>query len=78
MEKPWFKIIQDHCEDLISDKMFEQEIEKFSHIKPESKEALWYRLCFEKYYPKRGDIVPYLWLPKWTTEKDPSARLLAD
>ena len=76
MEKPWFKIIQDHCEELISDEMFEREIEKISHIKPESKEALWYRLCFEKYYPKRGEIVPYLWLPKWTTEKDPSARLL--
>ena len=76
MEKPWFKVIQNHCEELISNDMFNQEIKKFSHNKPESKEALWYRLCFEKYYPGRGDILPYLWLPKWTTEKDPSARLL--
>jgi asparagine synthase (glutamine-hydrolysing) len=76
LEKPWFKIIQDHCENLISDDMFQKEVDKISHNKPESKEALWFRLCFEKYYPGRGDIVPYLWLPKWTTEKDPSARLL--
>lgn len=76
MKKPWFKIIQDHCEQLISDKEFEEKSRYFDHLPPKTKEAYWYRSIFEKFYPGRAKVVPYMWLPKWTTEKDPSARLL--
>ena len=76
MNKPWFKIIQDHCENTISNEEFEEGRKKFVWLTPQTKEAYWYRTIFETWYPGQAMVVPYMWLPKWTTQKDPSARLL--
>jgi asparagine synthase (glutamine-hydrolysing) len=77
MNKPWFKIIQDHCDRTISNEEFEEQRKKFSWLPPQTKEAYWYRTIFETCYPGQAMAVPYMWLPKWTTQKDPSARLLS-
>jgi len=76
LETPWFKIIQDHCDTIISDSDFSNMVLAYDHNVPFSKESLWYRQIFERFYPNRANTIPYFWLPKWTTEKDPSARLL--
>ena len=76
MEKPWFKIIQDYVDTLISDEEFAVQSCSFSHNKPRSKEELWYREIFERHFPQRSDVVPYIWRPRWSSELDPSARLL--
>ena len=39
-------------------------------------EKLYYKTIFEKYYPNMSYIVPYFWMPKYTTATDPSARTL--
>ena len=39
-------------------------------------EKLYYKSIFEKCFPKLSYIVPYFWMPKYTTATDPSARTL--
>ena len=39
-------------------------------------EKLYYKSIFEKYYPKMSYILPYFWMPKYSTATDPSARTL--
>ena len=39
-------------------------------------EQFYYRTIFEEYYPGRGDIVPYFWMPKYVNATDASARTL--
>lgn len=40
-------------------------------------EGEWYKTQFLKYYPSRENVVPHLWMPKWTDTKDPSATVLS-
>lgn len=40
------------------------------------KEKEYYLQTFKKYYPHCEKIIPYEWLPKWSTEKNPSGRLI--
>ena len=39
-------------------------------------EKIYYRNIFDKYYPEMSEILPYFWMPKYTTATDPSARTL--
>jgi asparagine synthase (glutamine-hydrolysing) len=39
-------------------------------------EKLYYKSIFERFYPKMSYILPYFWMPKYTTATDPSARTL--
>ena len=41
-----------------------------------SKEAYWYRIMYDQYYPSTKNFVGY-WMPKWSNNnKEPSARVL--
>lgn len=78
-EKSWFEIIQDNANMLISDDEFTEAIKKYNHLKPVSKESLYFRRIFEKYYgthEETADVIPYYWLPKWVETNEPSARTL--
>ena len=77
-EKSWFTIIQEHLETQISDEEFKKQQEKYSHNTPKTKEALYYRNIFEKYYAGHSNIIPHFWMPnpKWCNVTDPSARVL--
>jgi asparagine synthase (glutamine-hydrolysing) len=39
-------------------------------------EKLYYKSIFEKCFPNLSHILPYFWMPKYTTATDPSARTL--
>ncbi|RZD41968.1 MAG: asparagine synthase (glutamine-hydrolyzing) [Methanobacteriota archaeon] len=43
---------------------------------PKTLEQLFYRLIFEKYFPNKGDIIPYFWMHKYSKSDDASARSL--
>lgn len=70
--RSWFEIIAEKLENI--------EIPKYeynkTYLKPHTKEQIYYRYLFEKQYPKRENIIPYFWMPKWSNTKDPSARTL--
>lgn len=51
---------------------------KFAHNPPQTLEQEYYRTLFERYYPERGEIVPYMWMPKFIEgATDASARTLS-
>ena len=43
---------------------------------PTTPEQLYYRTIFETHYPNKENIIPYFWMPKYTTTTDCSARTL--
>ena len=54
--------------------------DKYPHCTPFTKESLWYRDIFEKFYPDKADWISAYWMPnpKWDgcNVSDPSARVL--
>lgn len=67
---------------LYSDEDLRQAKQKYPHCTPFTKEALWYRDIFEKFYPQQSHLIPSYWMPNPTWEgcnvTDPSARVLAN
>ena len=61
---------------------FETKKKKYEHATPFTKESLWYREIFEKYYPGQSDMVVDFWMPNKNWEgcnvNDPSARVLSN
>ena len=45
---------------------------------PITDEQRYYRSIFEEKFPDCGEIVPYFWMPRYTTATDPSARTLKE
>ena len=76
-EKSWYVIIQERIEKSMTNAYFEQhKIKYIDTIVPHTKEALYYREIFEKYYKNQGHILKEYWMPKWSNTSDPSARTL--
>ena len=76
-ERSWHHIIKEHIDETISDDEFERLSASYTHNEPQLKETYYYRTIFERHYPKRGDLIPHYWLPKWNGDQvDPSAREL--
>jgi len=66
-----YQIIQEHVEKNPIDEVV------YKVNPPKTKEQLYYRSIFEKYYSGRGDIVPYMWMPRFVEgATDASARTL--
>lgn len=74
--RSWYDIIREYVDILIPDHEFEYRSNKYTHNKPYDKESLYYREIFEKYYKGHSKIIPYYWKHAFTTNIDPSARLL--
>jgi asparagine synthase (glutamine-hydrolysing) len=79
-KRSWFSILQENIEKKYTNDEFKEKQKKYVHNIPPSKEALYYREIFEKYFGQRKDVVqviPYFWLPKWNGNiSEPSARVL--
>lgn len=73
-KRSYYQIIQENVEKI------KLEQSEFKHLPPHTKEALYYRTLFCKYFGTNESIaktIPYFWLPKWSGNiTDPSARLL--
>lgn len=79
-ERSWYVMIQEHVESLYSDEDLKNAQKYYTYLPPISKEALHYRLLFEKYYGPHSStarVLPFYWLPKWCGNiTEPSARVL--
>jgi asparagine synthase (glutamine-hydrolysing) len=49
---------------------------KYKHLPPMTLEQYYYRRLFDGFYPNNEKMVPYFWMPKYTSSNDPSARTL--
>jgi hypothetical protein len=67
-----FEIIQES----IKTTFMENPNKKYSFNPSKTKEQEYYRWIFESYYPNRGSIVPYMWMPRFIEDTtDVSAAL---
>ena len=75
-ERSWYQIIQEYVDKIYTDEEFLKKKEEFKFNQPYDKESLFYRIIFESYYYKWANTIPYFWKQPFSTQKDPSARLL--
>lgn len=78
--KSWYQVIQEKVEQMFTDEEYNQLKNTFVHLPPVSKESLYYRLQFIKYYGSHvstSKVLKYYWLPLWCgSVLEPSARIL--
>ena len=71
-----------YAEKRYSDAEFEEKRKNYTHAQPFTKESLFYREIFEKYYPGQSGMVVDFWMPNKNWEgcnvSDPSARVLSN
>lgn len=65
LDRSWFSIIQDSIPDDIKNKYVDTSI---------TMEQFYYQTLYNQHY--KVDVLPYYWMPKYTTTKDCSARTL--
>ena len=72
--------VKKYAENEIDDKLVrETRMKSRGHNTPLTKEEVLYRTIFWRMYGKDNDhLISEIWRPKWTTVKDPSARLLIE
>ena len=75
-ERGWFQIIKEYMDKIYTEEEFLELREKYTHNKPYDKESLYYRELFEKHYPGQEKSIPYFWRQPFSSNTDPSARLL--
>ena len=68
LKRSWYQIIQER----IPPNIFTESFRDASF----TAEQVYYRSLFDASYPKMESILPYFWMPKYTTSKDCSARTL--
>lgn len=76
-ERSWFTIIKEFVDKIYTDEEYETKRQKYLWNMPYDKESLYYREIFEKYYPTWEKTIPYFWRHPFSTQLDPSARLLS-
>ncbi len=77
-ERSWFQIIKEFIDKKYTDEEYKELKKKYEYNQPYDKESLYYREIFEKYYPNQSHLIPYFWRHPFSTQLDPSARLLSN
>jgi asparagine synthase (glutamine-hydrolysing) len=73
--RSWYTIIDEFIK-LKYGKKYDK-IVPFSYNSPLTREQLFYRLIFNKYFPNQETVIPYFWMPQFIKgAKDSSARTL--
>ena len=71
MKRSWSDIINDKLANI---KVNTEEV--FHNNQPTTKEQYYYRNLFRENYPRRSNLIPYFWMPKYVEANDSSARKL--
>ena len=75
-ERSWYTIIQEYMDNIYTTESYNKKVATYTFNKPYDKESLYYREIFDKYYPNQTHTIPYYWKQPFSTNLDPSARLL--
>ncbi|XP_075211252.1 asparagine synthetase isoform X2 [Lycorma delicatula] len=77
VKKSLFQVIQEFVDAKIPNDAVNTAAKLYPHCTPKTKESVYYRKMFEKFYSGQAEwLVPYFWMPKWTNVSDPSARFI--
>ncbi|XP_060082676.1 asparagine synthetase [glutamine-hydrolyzing]-like [Ylistrum balloti] len=77
LKKSWYEIIHDFLDENIDDSELIESVCQYPFNTPVTKEALYYRRIFEKFYPGQDHLTPHQWTAKWSLSTDPSGRTLS-
>jgi asparagine synthase (glutamine-hydrolysing) len=77
-EQSWYMSVVSYIDSLISEGDVSMAIFEYPINPPLTKEALFYRRIFDEFFPKRDNLIPHYWMPRWQDPllKDPSATVL--
>lgn len=74
--------LKEYAQSRYSDEEFESRCKQYTYAQPFTKESLYYREIFEKYYPNQSQMIAGFWMPNPEWEgcqvNDPSARVLSN
>jgi len=74
LNKSWYTIIEERVKTQTN---IEYNLDvQYTHNPPQTLEQLYYRTIFELFYPNKGYLIPYFWMPKYIDADDSSARTL--
>lgn len=76
-EKPWYKYIQEYCEDLITNDELDVANKANEKSVKFTKESYWFYKTFRELFPCYDLKIQY-WLPKWCNTTDPSATTISN
>jgi len=77
VKSSWKDKLKEFTSREVSDEEFEART-KWTHVTPDTKEDVYYRKIFDKYYAQYETTIPYKWLPLWCGDvKDSSASVLS-
>lgn len=68
VKRSWYQIIQEKVSTIWDTDT--------TYNPPSTPEQRYYRMIFEEHYPNMANVVPYMWMPKYTNSTDCSARTL--
>lgn len=72
-----FQVLQEHISVFLGDVgIVDKKAKDYPHLSPATDEQYYYRMLFEKHFPGCGHVVPNLWMPRFVSSTDPSARTL--
>ena len=71
--RPWYKVIQEYIDKIYDDPLYQENMNKYEFNCPYSKESLYYREVFEKYYGGYDNVIPYFWVHPFSDQMEPSA-----
>lgn len=76
-----YEILKEYFDSVISDLEYSTLVKTYDYLpqfkRPYDKESLYYRIVYEKFYPKTNAI-PYYWKQPCSSAIDPSARVLSN
>jgi asparagine synthase (glutamine-hydrolysing) len=71
----WIDSIREYCNNKVTDREFAAVASRFPYNTPDTKEAYYFRMIFERFYPQDHSLKTVLkWIPKWQKNTDPSGR----
>jgi asparagine synthase (glutamine-hydrolysing) len=77
-KRSWYQSLVGLIEQEISEEDLENAQKEYSENPPPTREALYYRRVFERFYPGKSNLTPHYWMPRWVNLQrwDPSATVL--
>ncbi|MCJ1481454.1 asparagine synthetase [Schaereria dolodes] len=73
----WIDALKDNAEAHVTDDMMKNPKVEWGSDIPRTKEAYWYRIMFDEYFPPYCASTVMRWTPTWSKQSDPSGRAIA-
>lgn len=70
----WIDALKETAESHVTDEQMKNPKPEWDDDIPDTKEAYWYRMIFDDFFPPQCATTVLRWVPKWSDQTDPSGR----